>query len=217
MKPKQVIVITVSMVLFLGLTLFLAAQDDPAEDKGAEKSHRSLKKLPSSILTSLGLSEEDAAQSTRGPKLKVYMLGLDKLKSFKSGGNAKKILVDTKETVFPIYVGKELRTSISIRKGEGGWKNASMGGTEIQLLEPIRNTHSRINNIDAKFYFIVRVPAMYLSFLGYGKGKTLYLIPTRKHPELDFPVGKSVPAEDVYMKIQPLEAKYRNVLIRRKQ
>ena len=217
MKHKQMISIVVSFVLFFGLTLFVLAQDDPAEDRGAEKTHRSLKKLPSSILHSLGLSEQEAAQSTRGPKLKVYMLGLDKLNAFKSGNNTKKVLVDTKETVYPIYVGKTLRTSISIRKGGGGWKNASMGGAEILSLEPVRNTHSKAHNIDVKSYFIVRVPAMYLSFLGYNKGNDLYLIPVHKHPDLDLAIGKALPADDVYIKIQPLVSKYHEVLKRSKR
>lgn len=216
MKHKQIITI-ISVVLFLGLTLIAPAQDDPAEDRGAGKTHGSLKKLPSSILNSLGLSEREAALSTRGRKLKVYMLGLDKLTAFKSGSNAKKVLVDTKETVYPVYVGKALRTSISIRKGAGGWKSASMGGAEIQFLEPVRMTHSKANNIKVNSYFIVRVPAMYLSFLGYDKGNDLYLIPTHKHPDVKLGIGKSLPAEDVYIKIKPLVDKYKNVLSRPKR
>jgi len=217
MKNKQTIIIIISVVLFLGLTLSMAAQDDPAEDKGADKTHQKLKKLPGGILKDLGLSEEDAAKTTRGTKLKVYILGLDKLKAFTSGDNAKKVLVDTKETVYPLYVGNTLKTSISIRKGSGGWKDASMGGTEIHMVEPVRNTHSKANNISVKSYFIVRVPAMYLSFLGYDKGNDLFLIPTHKHPDVKLEVGKSLPADDVYAKIKPLVAKYKDVLIRKKR
>lgn len=211
------IIIVVSVVLFLGLTLLAPAQDDPAEDKGADKTHQNLKKLPTGILKDFGLSEQEAAQSTRGPKLKVYMLGLDKLKTFQPGDNAKKILIDTKETVYPIYVGNTLKTSISIRKGDGGWKDASLGGAEIHFLEPVRSAHAKANNIDKKSYFIVRVPAMYLSFLGYDKGNDLYLIPTHKHPDLDLAIGKSVPADEVYIKIKPLVDKYKGVTMRRKK
>jgi len=217
MKHKQMIVIVVSVVLFFGLTLLVPAQEDPAEDKGADKTHQTLKKLPGGILKDLGLTEEEAAKTTRGTKLKVYVLGLDKLKAFKSGDNAKKVLVDTKETVYPLYVGNTLKTSISIRKGDGGWKDASMGGAEIHSLEPVRTAHSKANNISVKSYFIVRVPAMYLSFLGYDKGSDLYLVPTHKHPDLDFAIGKSLPADDVYTKIKPLVAKYQSVLERSKR
>lgn len=216
MKHKQIIII-ISVVLFFGLTLLVPAQEDPAEDKGADKTHQKLKKLPGGILKDLGLTEDEAAKTTRGTKLNVYVLGLDKLNTFKSGDNAKKVLVDTKETVYPLYVGNTLKTSISIRKGSGGWKDASMGGTEIHSLEPVRTAHSKANNISVKSYFIVRVPAMYLSFLGYDKGSDLYLIPTHKHPDLDLAIGKSLPADDVYIKIKPLVAKYKDVLIRPKR
>jgi len=204
-------------MLLVGIAFSGFGQDDPAETKRAEKSHQSLKKLPSSILKSLGLSKEDAALSTRGTKLNVYVMGLEQLESFKSGDKAKKLLVNTKETVYPVYVEKKLRTAISIRKGNGGWKNASMGGSEIYTLEPVRVSHSKANNIDAKSYFIVRVPAMYLSFLGYDKGNNFYLIPTHKNPDLNLTIGKSYSAEDVLKKIQPLVEKYRNVIIRRKK
>lgn len=217
MKHKQMIIIVVSVVLFLGLTLLVPAQEDPAEDKGADKTHQKLKKLPGGILKDLGLTEGEAAKTTRGTKLKVYVLGLDKLNAFKSGDNAKKVLVDTKETVYPLYVGNTLKTSISIRKGSGGWKDASMGGTEIHFLEPVRTAHAKANKISVKSYFIVRVPAMYLSFLGYDKGSDLYLIPTHKHPELNLPIGKGLPADDVYAKIKPLVAKYKDVLVRPKR
>ncbi len=207
----------VSVVLFFGLTLLVPAQEDPAEDKGADKTHQKLKKLPGGILKGLGLTEDEAAKTARGAKLKVYILGLDKLKDFKSGDKPKKILIDTKEIVYPLYVGNVLKSSLSIRKRSGGWKDASMGGTEIHSLEPVRTAHAKANNIKVKSYFIVRVPAMYLSFLGYDKGSDLYLIPTHKHPDVELEIGKSIPAADVYIKIKPLVAKYQNVLVRPKR
>jgi len=120
-------------------------------------------------------------------------------------------------SLFPTSETRNQHKSFSIRKGEGGWKDASMGGAEIHSLEPVRNTHAKAHNIDAKSYFIVRVPAMYLSFLGYNKGNDLYLIPTHKHPDLDLAIGKDYPADDVYIKIQPLVSKYQDVLKRGKR
>lgn len=217
MKRNYIITVIVCIVLFFSVALAAPAQDDPAETQKAEKAHQSMKKLPSSILNSMGLTPDEAAQSTRGTKLKVYLVGLDKLSTFSPGDNAKKTLVDTKETVYPVYTGKTLRTSISIRKKGGGWKNASMGGAEIHYLEPIRNAHSKANSIDIKSYFIVRVPAMYLSFLGYYKGNNLYLVPVHSHPDVAFSIGKGVPAADIYTKIKSLVGKYRDILVRNKR
>jgi hypothetical protein len=212
MNYKNMIIGFISVVLFFGLNFCLPAQDDPAEDRGAEKSHQSLKKMPKKLLKMLGLSTEEAAKTTRGKKLKVFMVGLDKLKTFKPGDNTKKILIDTNEIVYPVYVDSVLKTSLSIRKRAGGWKNASMGGSEIRFLEPVRKTHAKANKINETAYFIVRVPAMYLNFLGYYKKGDLYLIPTHEHPDLELDLGKGISADDVYIKIQPLVDKFKNIL-----
>lgn len=212
MKHKYLIILVLSAVMFLSVNVSIHAQDEQAQDQGAEKTQKTLKNLPPPALKMLDLTEEEAANTTRGQKLNVFILGLDKLKAFQPDGMAKKILVDTKEIVYPIYVGGKLKTAISIRKGDGGWNTASMGSGEIQFLEPIRKTHSQANNIDEKSYFIVRIPPMYLSFLGYEKGADLFLIPTHEHSDMNFEIGKSVLAEQIILQIQPFAAKYENIL-----
>ncbi len=212
MKHKHVIILILSALLFFGLNHSTAAQDDPAEAKGAEKSHKTLKKMPSRVLKILKLTKEEAADTAMGKKIKVFVVGLDKLNAFNPGDNSKKILVDTKETVYPVYTGGILKTSLSIRKRSGGWKNASFGGAEIHLLEPVRKSHSSANKLNETAYFAVRVPAMYLSFLGYYQKGELYLIPTHEHPDVTFELGKGVPAGDIYIELKSLVNKYKNVL-----
>lgn len=212
MKTRYLIVFVVGVALIMGASITVSAQDDPAEDKGADKAHQTLKKMPGAMLKALKLTKEEAAKTTRGEKIKVYMLGLTELKAYRSGDNAKKVLLDTHEIVYPLYVDGALKTAVSIRKRKGGWKTASIGGSEIHSLEPVRASHAKANKLSVKSYYIVRVPGMYLSFLGYDKGKELYLIPTHEHPDVKLAVGKSAPAGDIFAKIKPLAAKYENVL-----
>lgn len=214
MKYKQLMIFCLSLVLILGLTSFAMAQaqDEAAQDKEADKSRELLKKMPPPMLEMLNLSEAEAAKATRGKKIKVFVVGLDKLKAFNPGDKAKKVLIDTKEIVYPIYVEGKLKTSISIRRSGGGWKNASIGGAEIHFLEPVRMKHSQANKINVVSYIIVRVPAVYLSFLGYYEKGDLYLIPTHEHPDIKLDVGKGAPAADIFVKLKPLVAQYTKVL-----
>lgn len=213
MKHKCLTIFIVSIMLFFGINLATHAQDEQAQDRGADKTHHTLKNLPGVMLKTLNFTKEEAAQTTRGEKLKVFFLGLDKLKAFQSGDNTKKLLIDTKEIVYPLYVGKVLKNALSIRKRNGGWKTASIGSKEIHFLEPVRMRHSQKNNIKVKSYYIVRVPAIYLRLLGYDQGGKMYLVPTHEVPDVKLDIGKSVPANDLYLKIKPLAAKYENILI----
>jgi hypothetical protein len=76
-----------SVVLFCGVNFFMSAQDDVAQDSGADKTHQALKKLPPQLLKMINLTEEEAAQTTRGEKLKVYEISFIKLGKFKAGDN----------------------------------------------------------------------------------------------------------------------------------
>ena len=207
--------------LFLILSLLLLTshgfsmpQDDPAEAKGATKSHDSLKKLSPKLLKSLNLSEAEAANTTLGKKVRIYMIELDALNSYKAGDSAKKLVIDTKEISFPVYLDGHLKTALSIRKREGGWKNASFGSSEIAMVMAIRDAHAQENNIKEADYSLVRVPGLYLSFLGYYKKGDLYLIPLNEHPELNLVLGEAVPAGDLYLQMKPLVSKFKNLLTR---
>lgn len=205
MKQKNFIIMILSVVLFFGVNSFMSAQDEEvAQDSGAEKTHQTLKKMPPQLLKMLNLTEEEAAQTTRGQKLKVYEISFIKLGKFRAGDNAKKLLIHNNEIVYPIYVGNELKTAISVRKTKNEWEMVSMGSGDIQFLEEVRKAHSQANNINIKSYYIVRVGALYLSFLGYDKGNDMVLIPTHESMDIQWEIGKAMPADELFIRIQAL-------------
>jgi hypothetical protein len=193
-----------SVVLFFGVNSFMSAQEEVAQDAGADKTHQALKKLPKQLLEMINLTEEEAAQSTRGEKLKVYEISFIKLEKFKAGDNAKALLIHNNEIVYPIYVGNELKTALSVRKVKNEWQTASMGSGEIQFLEKIRKEHAQANKLNLKSYYIVRVNSLYMSFLGYDKGNEMVLIPTHESQDPQLIVGKEMPADEVFIRLQDL-------------
>jgi len=204
MKQKNFIIMILSVVLFFGVNSFMPAQEEVAQDTGADKTHQDLKKLPKQLLEMLNLTEAEAAQTVRGEKLKVYEISMIKLGKFQAGDNAKYLLIHNNEIVYPIYVGNELKTAISVRKIKNEWETASMGSGEIQFLEKVRQEHSKANNINIKSYYIVRIGALYLSFLGYDKGNDMYLIPTHESMDIQLEIGKAMPADELFIRLQTL-------------
>ncbi len=203
MKQKIFMIMILSVVLFLGINVTMLAQDDAAQDTGADKTHQALKKLPGNVLKLLDLTEEEAAQTTRGDKLKVYEISFISLANFKAGDNTKNLLINNNEVVYPLYVGGELKTALSVRKAKSTWETASMGSAEIHFLEKVRSAHSKANNINPKSYYIVRIGSLYMSFLGYDKGNDLYLIPTHE-TDLKLEIGKEIAASELFPKLKTL-------------
>jgi len=204
MKQKNFLIMIISVVLFCGMNIFMYAQEEVAQDAGADKTHQDLKKLPASLLKALNLTEEEAAQTTRGEKLKVYEISFIKLGKFNAGDNAKKLLIHNNEIVYPLYVGNELKTALSVRKIKNEWETASMGSGDIKFLEKIRKEHSQANKINIKSYYIVRVPSLYMSFLGYDKGNDMYLIPTHESQDSQLVIGKEMSADVVFLRLKAL-------------
>jgi len=204
MKQKNFMIFILSVVLFCGVNIFMSAQEEVAQDAGADKTQQALKKLPPQLLKMLNMTEEEAAQTTRGEKLKVYEISFIKLGKFKAGDNAKALLIHNNEIVYPIYVGNELKTALSVRKIKNEWQTASMGSGDIQFLEKVRKEHALANKLNIKSYYIVRVNSLYMSFLGYDKGNDMYLIPTHESQDPQLVVGKEMPADEVFTRIQAL-------------
>lgn len=204
MKQKNFLLMILSVMLFFGVNIFMSAQEEIAQDAGADKTHQTLKKLPKQLLEMINLTEEEAAQTTRGEKLKVYEISFIKLGKFKAGDNAKSLLIHNNEIVYPIYVGNELKTALSVRKIKNEWQTASMGSGDIKFLEKVRKEHSQANNINIKSYYIVRINSLYMSFLGYDKGSEMYLIPTHESQDIRLEIGKEIPADELFIKLQSL-------------
>jgi hypothetical protein len=188
-------------------------KEEIAKENAAAKAHGHLKKLSPKSRELLGFkSDEELKQSLRGDTIAVYMIALDDLEKFKPKDDPKKILLDLKMEIFPIYSGKTLKSSITIRKKGAKWEHVALGGHEIHIVEPARTKHSKSNKMHPSSYFVVRIPAMYLIFLGYySKGK-LYLIPSHEHPDLTLVLHEAVLAEKVLLKLQSLVEKYKNFL-----
>ena len=151
----------------------------------------------------LGFTSPDEVKSaTLAQPLAQYNIGLDRLKSYQAGQDANALLTSSSETIYPVTVGGQVRSSVTVVKKETGYTTASFGNaTIVKGLTLYRGAN-------APDGFAVRIPAFGMYFLGSRAENRLMLTPISEDSRLPFRTGVAVPAEDVLKAIIPLAQAY---------
>jgi hypothetical protein len=148
-------------------------------------------------------SVEEVKQAQLGQPFDVFNIGLDQLKSYRTGANANTLLSKSAETIFPVTVGGQVKSSVTIVQKEGGYKPSSFGNAEVvKSLSRYRRGDLAAND------FVVRVLAFNLYFLGRKVEDRLFLTPVVEDPRIKLRPGESVPAEIVLEELVPLANAY---------
>jgi len=147
-------------------------------------------------------SSDEINNAVLGVPIEDYMVRLDMLKKYKPGSNPNKLLMKTDQFIYPVFAKKKVRSSITISKIKEQWKAVSFGGSNfVKLVSNRLKDSSKATGLDISSYFIVRVPALNLFFVGYHTKGGLMLIPLRDDSRLKFKSGVSVKAEKVFSTI----------------
>jgi hypothetical protein len=128
-------------------------------------------------------------QAMLGQPLDIYIVGLDKLRQWggEEGSDALVLQSKSEETVYPVLVGEQVKSTVSIFRQTAGYRPATFGNAEIA------RTLTRYRQGEADF--IVRVPALGMYFIGRKAGDQVVLTPVRVDSRLpDFPPGRPVPS-----------------------
>jgi hypothetical protein len=151
----------------------------------------------------LGFTSPDEVKSaTLAKPLAQYNIGLDRLKGYQAGQDANALLTTSSETIYPVTVGGQVRSSVTVVKKETGYTTASFGNaTIVKGLSLYRGA----NTPDG---FAVRIPVFGMYFLGSRVENRLMLTPISEDSRLPFRTGVAVPAEDVLKAIIPLAQAY---------
>ncbi len=152
---------------------------------------------------SLGFSSMDEVKSAAlAAPLPMFNIGLDRLKSYQAGQDVNALLTASSETIYPVTVGGQVRSSVTVVKKESGYTTAGFGNAEIV------KSLSRYRSDNMPNAFAVRVPALSLYFLGNRIENRLMLTPIAEDNRLPFRAGVAVPAEEVIKAIVPLAQAY---------
>lgn len=220
MRPKIALYLLMILWLFIG-SVGCSDNDDTNIDnanqlvkKAAMKQIERLKQLSPDYMKQIGISRSEFNQIKLGKPFQIYMVGIGDIKYLEEDQDPCTYLIDLKKQIFPVNVGTLLKTSISIKYRKGEWKPSSIGKTEIHTLEKARKEVFQSNTLYTSSPFAVRIPAMYMVFLGHYNDtarKELYLTPIHPHPHYTFTLLKSKPAYEVFKELRPHIPKYQRI------
>jgi len=137
-----------------------------------------------------------------GSPLNLYNIGLDALRSYETSTDVNKLLVLSNESVYPVTVGGEVKSSVSIVKLENGYQVSSFGNAKAIA------SLARFRQAAPSDEFIVRVPALNIQFLGRRLEGRVLLVPTMEDSRLKVAVGEAVPLDVVLGQLVPLAKAY---------
>jgi hypothetical protein len=151
-------------------------------------------------------SLEDVKAATLGVPAMEFFMRLDTLKSYQDGQPLTEVLSGGVRAVYPVLVREAPRSSFEIVKtAEGGWRAASFGGANfIQRLSRVREEKAKGLSKSLSEFFIVRVPALNLYFLGHDQNGEMMLTPITDDRRFEFVAGRSLLAAEVFRRMLPI-------------
>jgi hypothetical protein len=147
-------------------------------------------------------SPSEVKSATLAPPLAQYNIGIDRLKSYQVGQDVNALLTESSEAIYPVTVGGQVRSSVTVVKKGNGYTTASFGNATIV------KELSRFREATAPQGFAVRIPAFGMYFLGNRMENRLMLTSVYEDSRLPFRVGEAMPAEEVLKVIVPLAQAY---------
>lgn len=151
-------------------------------------------------------SPEEVRTATIGAPLQEFIVRLDNLQKYQSGGNVIELLTPVNHVTYPVLVGGEVRSSFTMADVNGKWRAVSFGSPNlVRLLSKHRKESSKVTGLSDSSYFIVQVPSFNVYFLAYSdRDGKLMLIPLLDDNRFKFKAGAVMPAEEVFSSMAPV-------------
>jgi hypothetical protein len=146
----------------------------------------------------------DAAHSELAPPMSDFLVGLDSLRSWRPGGDPMALLRYTNLIVYPVTVGGEVQSSITLKKEDDGWRAVEFGAPALSVATAA--TRAKVAGAApgaASDMFRVRIPAFNLVFIGYRQDGRLMLSPVADAPQYGLSSGAPIAADQLFTQLQP--------------
>ncbi len=153
-------------------------------------------------------SAEEIASATVGQPLVVFMVRLDLLRQYQPGTDPKALLSGGDKVLYPVLVGNQVRSSIIVDRGSGGWKAVAFGGPQLmrRLAQARDKAPARTPTME------VEILALSAHFLGELRstrnGERLYLTPSADQPDVGLRAGRTDEASRIFAQLVPIARAY---------
>lgn len=158
--------------------------------------------------TAMGFrSVQDTREAKLGAPLQAFAVTVDDLRKFHPGTNSESLLSPLGKVIFPVVLGEEVLSSITIEKSHGKLTATNFGGAKfIQALEKVRGAVREASA--GGEIFIVHINVVNSYFIGFRSAGKLMLAALVDLPNLDIVAGRIRPAEDVFASLAPVAQRY---------
>jgi hypothetical protein len=150
----------------------------------AEKALKQLRELATKDnVQSLGFeSLEELPAAELGKPLPVLIVRLDELREYKPRGDAYKLLHPIPKVVYGVSVKGEPRCGLEVVKRDGKWEVSALGiaGPARQYVQALKKQAEKDR---ATAFFLVKVPALNETYLGYQTDHGVMLISVRRQAD----------------------------------
>jgi hypothetical protein len=145
-------------------------------------------------------SRDDVGRAAVAPPWTMFNIGLDQLKRYQRGADVNALLTASAETIFPVTVNGQVKSSITVTKADAGFKPSSFGNAAlVKAIAP---------HTQAAGSFIVRVPAFNMYYVGTRVDGRLMLTAIIDDTRMKTQVGVAVPAEQVLEELARIAGNY---------
>ncbi len=154
-------------------------------------------------------SLEEVKNAALDNSIKEYEIDLNSLKKYRTGDDPEEFLLPAHSLVYPVLVNGRVRTSITLGYRDNAWKAQAYGRSNLmKIIANQREDLSKNQQLIRSAFFIVRVPALNLAFLGYRVNRTLMFSPILDSPGYGFAAGIPMPSDFVLQRLRSAARDY---------
>ncbi len=152
-------------------------------------------------------SASEVASASLANPLRMVMVGLDPLKAYRAGDDARPLLLDEGTVIYPVTVGGDARSSVVVRQENGVWKTTQFGRPVLaKLAHEGRARVTAARGVAESDVALVEIPTLSTRMLEHEEKGVPMLTALLDVPGTDLRAGTTLPAADVFAKLQPLAA-----------
>jgi hypothetical protein len=155
-------------------------------------------------------SPDEVKQAQLGTPIHIFMVRLDKLKTFGAREKADGLLSETNEVLYPVEVSGRIRTGLKMRMVDGAWRLSSFGASaKTQALGAASKRAFALSKVKPSEQVAVSVPALQLYFMGYHDARgDLMLVPAADDARYKLKAGQAESAQRVFARLAPFAKRY---------
>jgi hypothetical protein len=152
-------------------------------------------------------SPSEIASASLAEPLPMRMVGLNDLRAYRAGDDPRPLIRDEGTVMYPVTVGGEVRSSVVLRKVNGDWKATQFGRSNLaSFAHAGRARVASARRVPEAGVSLVEIPTMSARMLEHEEGGVPMLTSLLDVPNTDVRAGVTLPAAEVFAKLQPLAA-----------